>query len=59
MNLDELMRTALRDVAETAHDPQPEVTALQRRGRRTRLFQVAGAATAVAALILAGGVIAA
>ena len=56
MTLDELMRTALREVAETEHHPQPDVTALQRRGRRTRLFQVAGAATAVATLIVAGGV---
>lgn len=59
MNLDELMRRSLRDVAEKAPAPEPDVSALQRRGRRTRLTQVAGATTAVAALIVGGGVIAA
>ncbi len=58
MNLDELIRTSVRDVAQRGPVSSPDVEALRRRGRRTRLLQTLSATVAVAAVGTVGAVVA-
>jgi len=58
MNLDELIRTSVRQVAERGPVSSPDVEALRRRGRRTRLLHTLSATVAVAAVVAVGAVVA-
>ncbi|MBA3991498.1 MAG: hypothetical protein H0X54_10760 [Propionibacteriales bacterium] len=57
MNLDELIRSSVRDVADHAPFSAPDMAAIERRSRRTRHVQAASAAAAVVALAVVGGLL--
>lgn len=57
MDLDELIRTSVRNVAQHAPVSAPDLLAIERRSRRTRRVQVASAAAAVVALAAVGGLV--